>query len=257
MADHSRPVTGYPATNPQPQSNGYPSANTSYPYPNPHPYPNPNPYYNPNPNPNPYYDNAAANRRATLLRRIFAVIIAAVIITGTIIFIMWLVLRPRIPEFSIDTLNLTNFNVSPSSSLITGNWDVRFTVRNPNKKITLVYDRIQSFMFYRDDSLSSTTVPPFEQGTKNQTQVRASFAALSAYAGRRAVDGIASERTRGSISFNVRIMARVRFKAGAWRARRRLLRVLCGDLVVGVPSNGTAAGGGSLTGGPRRCRVGI
>lgn len=249
MADHSTPGTGYPAPNPHPhpqsQSNGYPSANTSYPYPNP----------NLHPNPNPYYDTTAANRRATLLRRIFAAIIAAVIITGTIIFIMWLVLRPRIPEFSIDTLTLTNFNVSPSSALITGNWDVRFTVRNPNKKITLVYDQIQAFIFYRYDSLSSTTVPPFVQGTKNQTQVRATFAASSAYAGRRAVDGIASERTRGSVSFNVRIVARVRFKAGAWRARRRFLRVLCGDLLVGVPSNGTAAGGGSLTGGPRGCRV--
>ncbi|KAK6783988.1 hypothetical protein RDI58_017442 [Solanum bulbocastanum] len=38
---------------------------------------------------------------------------------------------------------------------------------------------------------------------------------------------------RGAIGFNVRMVARVKFKAGAWRARRRFVRVYCKDLSVG------------------------
>ncbi|WMV36947.1 hypothetical protein MTR67_030332 [Solanum verrucosum] len=48
-------------------------------------------------------------------------------------------------------------------------------------------------------------------------------------------DRMNKERSRrGAIGFNVRMVARVKFKAGAWRARRRFVRVYCKDLSVGL-----------------------
>lgn len=253
MADPSRPVTGYPAPPGYPQHNPIPNGHaTAYPYAAPPPPPPQPTYYNPNPNP--YYSDPYAAQRTTFFRRIFAFLIASIIITGTIIFIVWLVLRPRIPVFRVDSFTLTNFNISPSTSLITGNWDVRFTVRNPNRKIALSYDHIEAYVFYKSESLSVTTVPPFAQGTKNETSVRATFAAASAYIENSVADGINSERSRGSVVFNVRMLARVRFKAGVWRARKRLLTVFCRDLSIALSSNSS---GGSLTGGSRECRVGL
>ncbi|KAA8544330.1 hypothetical protein F0562_022341 [Nyssa sinensis] len=259
---NSRPVTGYPATGyPQPQSNTnpncYPSAHptystttttagTAYPYAAPPPQTT---YYNPNP----YYGQNYTNPRATFLRRLFAILIASFIITGTVVFIIWLVLRPRLPEFRVDSVSLSNFNVSPSSQ-ITGNWDVRFTVRNPNHKITLYYDRIEASVYYKSQPLSDTTMPPFVQDTKNETAVRATFAASSTYVDGWVVNAINQDRTRGRVGFNVRLFSRVRFKAGAWRARRRFLRVYCPDLNVGITSNNA---GGTLVSGSRQCRVGI
>ncbi|CAK9174812.1 unnamed protein product [Ilex paraguariensis] len=250
---HSRPVTGYPAATPaQPSTNpnGYSTTNTAYPYVAPppphHPYYAQNPYY--------HQQNPYAAQRATFIRRIFAVIIAAFIITGTIIFIVWLILRPRLPEFRVGSVAVSNFNLSSSTSLISGNWDVGFTVRNPNKKIKLYYDHIDARVFHGSDSLAATTVPPFYQTTRNMTTIKASFAASGAYVDRRVVDGINSERNSGSVSFDVSMVAMVRFKAGAWRPRRRFLRVFCGDLRVGLTGNGNR---GSLIGGASQCRVGI
>lgn len=247
MADANRPVTGYPA--PNQNGNVPPASNTGYPYAAPPPH-----YYNQQYYPQTNYQNDPyAARRANFLRRIFGIMIAAVIITGTIMFIVWLVLRPRLPEFRVDSLSVSAFNLS--NNQLTGTFDLHFTVGNPNKKIALAYDNMESDMFYRNSLLSSTNLPPFTQATRNETSMRAEFAALSSYVEKGIADDINGERGKsGNVVFNVRMLMTVRFKAGIWRARRRLLKVFCGDLAVALSSNGK---NGSLNSGPRQCRVGL
>ncbi|XP_076921316.1 NDR1/HIN1-like protein 10 [Bidens hawaiensis] len=228
MSDHSRPVTGYPA---------YPT--TAYP-------PQPQPTYF-HVTPNPY----ASRPRATFVHRFFAFLIGCILITGIIVFIIWLVLRPQIPQFRVQTLTLTHFNLS-STSLISGNWDLGFVARNPNSKITLYYDEIGAAVYYKSDSISETTVPPFVQGTRNESALKAMFASVNAYVDGR--DGINEERSQGTVSFNLRMVTRVRFQAGSWWARRRVLRVYCPDLSVRVNANGN---NGSLVGGLKQCSVGL
>lgn len=163
---------------------------------------------------------------------------------------MWLILRPQVPQFRVQAFTLTNFNVS-SSNLVTGNWDASFDVRNPNDKIVLYYDHLEAAVFYKGESIAETTVAPFMQGKKNQTSVKASFAALNAY-----VDNGNGIKGTGSVEFNLRMVARVRFKAGAWWARRRILRIYCPDLNLPV-GDGKNSTGGSLSGGAKNCRVGF
>ncbi|PON78814.1 Late embryogenesis abundant protein [Parasponia andersonii] len=257
MADPSRPVTGYPAqsyplpptaaanSNPNPNGVGYPYPAAPQP-PYHHPYPN-------NPNPNYAYPYNYDASRATFLRRLIAAMIAFFIISASIIFIIWLVLRPRLPKVRVDSLSLTNFNTS-SSPAISGNWDVGFAVYNPNKKMSITYDEIGSEVFYKSAFLSETRISPFSQGTRTQTAINATFSAANSYVDDWVVKGIDADRGRGTVNFNVRVLARVGFRTGGWRLRRRLLRVLCENVGVGLSSS---SGSGKLVGGARECRVGI
>ncbi|XP_059314917.1 NDR1/HIN1-like protein 10 [Lycium ferocissimum] len=261
MNDPNRPpVTGYPAPTqpPPPQNpNGYtqPPPGTAYPYAAPPPssaayYHNNNPYYQQQP-PHPYA--AVATQRATFLRRVIAIAIASMVITATFVFIVWLILRPKLPEFRVDSLSVSNLNLN--NSLISANWDLRFTVKNPNKKMTLYYDEVALAVFYDYESLSDTTVAPFYQEKRAETGEKASFATKGSYVNNRVFDDMSKERERrGVIGFNVRMFARIRFKAGAWRARRRFIRVYCRGLDVGV---GSGKSSGNLIGGSRQCRVGL
>ncbi|KAL8147937.1 NDR1/HIN1-like protein 10 [Apium graveolens] len=234
----TRPVTGYPA---HPNPNGY-SSGTAYPYAAAPP-PN-NGYYTQNP----YYNRTDPQR--AFIRRLFAIIISCIIISGTVLLIIWLILRPRVPEFRVDSLSVSNFNIS--SSLLSGNWDVQFTVRNPNKKITVKYDRIDADVFYKSEGLASTTLPPFSQGKRNETKVRATFGAIGAYVEDWVVRDVSGDRGKGSVKFSVRLLARARFKAGAWGTRKRYVRVLCRDVPVGLT---LSSGRGAMVGGARECRV--
>ncbi|GER51633.1 late embryogenesis abundant protein [Striga asiatica] len=256
--DPNRPVTGYPAP-PNAQTNGYPphpaTGPAAYPYaagPPPS-----NPYYNyPS---NPYYPQGyqydpESAQRATCLRRIFAFVIGLVVILGTITFIVWLVLRPQLPEFRVDSFSISNFTLG-NNSLVSFTSEIRLTARNPNKKMRLAYDHIVAEIFYKSESLSETTVPPFWQDTRNETSLTANFAAAGSFVERPVADEMNSDRSRsGNVNFNLRMLSRVKFEAKAWRTRRRFLKVFCGDLIVGIPSNGRP---GVLIGRPQQCRVGI
>ncbi|KAH6837175.1 hypothetical protein C2S53_019155 [Perilla frutescens var. hirtella] len=258
MEDRNRPVTGYPASNPQP--NGYttaanpPPSGTAYPYAAAAPPPSAyyyqsNPYHNQN-----YQYDPDSVRRATCLRRIFAFVIGLVVIFGTVTFIVWLVLRPQLPEFRVDSFAMSNFTLG-NDSLIYFTSEVKLTARNPNKKMTLAYDHIETAIYYKSYSLSDTTVAPFYQETKTETSLAAKFAAPGSFVDKAVVDGVNGERGNGgNVNFNLRMVSRVRFEAKAWRTRRRYLKVFCGDLFVGLPTNGRS---GALTGGPKQCRVGI
>lgn len=224
------PVTGYPL-----------STDPNAPYPPPPIYPNPPPY------------SYSSPRAATLFSRFVFTMVAFLVVTvGAVFFIMWLVLRPRTPEFRVDSLSATSFNLSSSS--VTGRWDVGFTITNPNKKMSVSYDRVESSLYYHWAFLAASPLPPFRQPTRNRTAVSASFAASAAYIDPPVADGLSADRSLGSVRFAVRLLARVSFRAGAWRPRRRLLRVLCRDLVVNFPANSSA---GKLAGGSRECWVGL
>lgn len=83
------------------------------------------------------------------------------------------------------------------------------------------------------------------------TSLTVRLAAAARFVETAAVDGVNGERrSNGNVVFNLRIFSRIGFKAKAWRARRRYLKVYCGDLVVGIPANGRP---GTLSGGLRRC----
>lgn len=154
----------------------------------------------------------------------------------------------------MDSLSVTNFNIS-SASFLSANFDVGITARNPNGKLTLKYDDIVASVYFRSYSLSETTLPPFTLPKKNETSMKAGLAAVRTYVGGDAANGINGERSgNGNVAFNLRMVMSVRFKAGAWKTRRRYLKVFCGDLSVGVSSNSS---NGTLLGGAKQCRVGI
>ncbi|KAL3610948.1 hypothetical protein D5086_001968 [Populus alba] len=243
-SDPSRPATGYPVV-PNGTYQAPPPAGSAYPYQAPPPHQPTYPYtYNTN--------QTYPNQRAIFLRRL---IIALIIFTGilfTILFICWLVIRPHFPEFRVTSLSISNFNVSSSSSTVTGTWNARYQVSNPNKKMKISYNEIQTSIFYKSEVLSRTRIPPFRQGKRNVTDIDVEYGATSSYIGQRTVSQINSDEGRGLVSFNLRIVADAGFKAEGFWTRRRLLRVYCNDVAVGISRNGRS---GNLTGGAMRCSV--
>ena len=238
MTDASRPATGYPA----PPHNGYPPPQQQNYY-----YPNHNPY-----NHQQYYPSQP---RATFFRRFFAALIAVFIIFGVILLIVWLVLRPKIPSFSVQSLSVSSLNLTSSPPpQISASFSLHFSVANPNHKLHVYYDEIEARLFYRNSLIAFNQLPPFDQATKNLTTMDATLVASSAYLDATSANKFNADRSRGTVKFDVQVMALVRFKAGGWRARRRFLRVFCDNLNVGFSGNSSK---GILFGGPYHCAVGI
>ncbi|XP_022756022.1 NDR1/HIN1-like protein 10 [Durio zibethinus] len=235
MEDSSRPVTGYPVQN----LNGYtppPPATSGIA----HPYVNTNPY--------PYYPAPPPqNPRLTFFRRLFVAFSILLIIFGIVLLILWLVLRPKLPVFSIQFLSLSNFNAS--NQRVSAAWNAQFQVSNPNKKLSISYGDVVSLVFHEDYFLTETRIGPFVQGRRNVSTVEASYSVVDSFADGKVVDAMNGEMTRGEIKFNVKVKALVAFRYGRWRGRRRILRAWCNDVALTGPS-------GKMTGGPKKCSVG-
>ncbi|CAH8389565.1 unnamed protein product [Eruca vesicaria subsp. sativa] len=233
---NSRPANGYPY--PYPYPNQPPAVADGYP-PTAYQYQNYNPYYTPEPNP-----------RDVLIRRIAL----AVMISFTIIFfILFIFITPllglQLPNVYLNSLSLSNFNVSDSH--LTGNWDLRLRFENPNSKMSLYYDTVLLGVYYNDEYLSQTRVLSFGQGTKDQTPINATLSVSGTYVGERLVDSIAKERVeKGSVEFDLRMASWVRFRYGVfWKWG--YVRVYCDDVAVGVSGNSSS---GKMVGSEMRCK---
>ncbi|WOL15542.1 hypothetical protein Cni_G24323 [Canna indica] len=254
------------ASDPKPIATGYPApaAGAAYPY---HAPPPPSYYHNgapPPPQPH-YYPPAYAaappppRYNTTFLRRLLLVAVSFFILLGLIVLIIWLVLRPRLPEVSVSSFSISGFNLSasqPQSPQLSGNFDLNLTVHNPNGKMGIYYDRVTAAVLYGSDTLSETFLAPFYQWKGETTALPARLVAAGEYVDSDVVKGINSERGRGdgAVSFHVRVLAWVRFRSGAWRTRWHVLRIYCDNVPIGFRNGSTAATTGSLVGStPKKC----
>ncbi|KAK9291186.1 hypothetical protein L1049_009374 [Liquidambar formosana] len=248
-------VTGYPAQ-PSQIAAGYPPpttfpVTTAYPYAVPPPAVFSQTYHPPSPPRWRYYRDGG---RSTLLCRLVSAVFAVLFAIAIFFFIIWLILKPRLPEFQVDSASVAPLNVTKTE--LSATWDITFRVRNPNEKLSVYYHRIEAWVVYgEEDLLYGTDLPPFYQEKRNETTVEAQLAVVSDTADGYVLRAISEEKARGLVSFDVRVLALINFRKGVWQTRRHLLRASCEGVIFGfsAPNNGT----GTLMGGPRACKVGL
>lgn len=123
------------------------------------------------------------------------------------------------------------------------------TVDNPNHKLKVYFDRVQSFVYYGEDFLSSSSVDPMFLNTKARDVMKLKLSTNNTdrhVVGDWVLDDMMRERNDGTVKFNVRMLVFSTFKSGVWWTRQATLKVFCEDLkvdFVGNAMNGTLAGG--------------
>ncbi|GMI96705.1 NDR1/HIN1-LIKE, ARABIDOPSIS NDR1/HIN1-LIKE 10, YELLOW-LEAF-SPECIFIC GENE 9 [Hibiscus trionum] len=173
-----------------------------------------------------------------LLKLLLKIIISLVVIIGLAVLIFWLIFRPNEVKFHVTDVRLTEFSLD-SNSTMRYNLAVNITVRNPNRRIGIHYDRIEARAYYEDQRLQSVALTPFYQGHKNTSLLNPVFRGEQfVRLGAGEVADFNEERISGIYSIDVKLHLRIRFKVGRVRTSRFRPRIEC-DLKV--PLNGTAA----------------
>ncbi|KAL2554201.1 Protein YLS9 [Forsythia ovata] len=92
---------------------------------------------------------------------------------GHIIFICWLIFRPNAVKLYATNASLTEFTLD--NNTLHYNLALNLTIRNPNKRIGIDYDRIEARAFYEDERFASTELTPFYQGHKSTNSLTPEF----------------------------------------------------------------------------------
>ncbi len=183
------------------------------------------------------------DKRRKLFRRIFAGILIFLLIALIIILLVWAILRPTKPKFVIQDATVYAFNVS-SPNLLTSNFQVTISSRNPNDKIGIYYDRLDIYAVYRQQQITyRTEIPPTYQG-HNEINIWSPFvygtdvpvAPYNALL-------LNQDADTGFIPLMFKIDGRVRWKVGTFTTGKYHLHVTCpAQISFGPKQNGIPLG---------------
>ncbi|XP_075638860.1 NDR1/HIN1-like protein 10 [Castanea sativa] len=166
-------------------------------------------------------------------------IVALIVIIVLAIFICWLILQPRIFKVHITDAKLTQFNFTNNNNNLQYKLDLNITLRNPNKKMAIYFDKIEANAFYEGQRFDTEnlTVWGFKVERKSTHFLNATFAGQQwMVLGANELD-FNEQKSVGVYSIDLKCYLRIRFRIGDFIGGNHKPKVRCG-LKVPLISNG-------------------
>ncbi|CAH2079577.1 unnamed protein product [Thlaspi arvense] len=165
------------------------------------------------------------------------VLILLIVIVGAAVGILYLVFRPKLPDYNIDRLQLTRFTLNQDSSLSTA-FNVTITAKNPNEKIGIYYeDGSRISVLYMQTRLSNGSLPKFYQGHENTTVILVEMTGFTQNATVLMMTLEEQQRLTGIIPLRIRVTQPVRIKLGKLKLMEVKFLVRCGVSVDSLAAN--------------------
>lgn len=147
--------------------------------------------------------------------------------------ILYLVFRPKLPKYSVTSLQVSNLQVNNSDNSLSAAFNVAITARNPNKKIGIYYKEGSNIsVWYGDTNLCHGALPAFYQGHQNTTILNVSLAGQTQFGSTLMSSLLEEQQQTGTIPLNLKVRVPVRVKFGSLKLRKVKFLVRC-KLVVG------------------------
>ncbi|OIT02634.1 PREDICTED: protein YLS9-like [Nicotiana attenuata] len=161
-----------------------------------------------------------------------SLIILLLIIIAAIGGILYLVFKPKIPQYSVDNLRISDLRLNFDMSLY-ARFNVRITAVNPNKKIGIYYEKGSRLsVWYKNTQLCQGSIPKFYQGHQNKTVLDVALTGQSQY-GNTLMSAIQEAAQTGRIPLDLKIKVPVSVKLGKLKLRK--VKIL-GDCLLIVDS---------------------
>ncbi|KAL8217073.1 hypothetical protein R6Q57_023910 [Mikania cordata] len=167
------------------------------------------------------------HNKKKIIKRILIGLAILVAILLLIFFITWAILQPKKPQFVLQDATIYGFNVS-APILLSSNFQVTVSARNPNSKIGIYYDQLTIFATYHSQQITYfTVIQPVYQGHKDLNVwspfVYGTNVPVAPYNGA----ALSQDQSNGAIGLVIKINGRVRWKVGSFISGRYHLHVTC------------------------------
>lgn len=157
-----------------------------------------------------------------------AVILLALV--GLLILVFWLVVRPSLLRYSVEKAHVQGFNLTGNT--LSATFNLTIDARNPNRKVSVYYDRVDVAVWYGGQMLAFNEVAPFYQPQWETRALKVDAAARSTPLLGSVSASLKRERAAGATAVEVRVRAWVRFKVGLLKTDHYILRAYCSPVVV-------------------------
>jgi hypothetical protein len=158
------------------------------------------------------------------------------VILGITALILWLVLRPQAPHYSVQQIQFQKFSVdadqhgsNQQQAMSVLNADIQLTIEanNPNKHIGILYDSITTSASYDGNEFGNVVIPPFYQGHHNITDVTSQLKIVNYPLTQTVASSLRTDIANNSVPFRVRTSVKARVKIGSYKSFAFWVHVTC------------------------------
>ncbi|GAU44221.1 hypothetical protein TSUD_399850 [Trifolium subterraneum] len=145
---------------------------------------------------------------------IWKLVIAIIILIVLAILIFFFIVQPHSFKFSVKEAKLTEFNYN--NNTLRYNLMLNFTAHNPNKKLTIYYDKMEGRVSYEGTRFATMDdVNSFRQDTKKTNRISGVFSGQRVVVfDHDQVSDIERDKKDGAFHFDVKLYFRIRFRLG-------------------------------------------
>lgn len=167
--------------------------------------------------------------RRKLYRRLLIGIAALLGLIAFVVFLVWVILRPSKPHFTLQDVTVYNFTASPSPPYtLTTTMQMTITTTNPNDRIGIYYVKLDVYGTYRNQQISLPAVMPQAYQGHREVTVWSPFLSgdtvpISPYL----QQYLAQDLNAGAVLVNIKIDGQLKWKVGTWISGKYHLDVNC------------------------------
>ncbi|KAL6585152.1 hypothetical protein OROMI_004441 [Orobanche minor] len=167
---------------------------------------------------------------------IVLIILLLAAIAGAVFYVFY---RPHRPSFSVNSLQLSRFNLTDTS--LTTAFNLSLTARNPNMKIDFYYDQISVKILSGDVGIGDGSFAGFTHVRKKTTTLRTSISSSNnPIPAGTDISALKSSLRSRKLPLKIQLDTKVVVKAGKIKTAKLRIRVACDGIKVSVPSGKTA-----------------
>lgn len=155
---------------------------------------------------------------------------------SALIFLVWLLLHPTKPQFSLKQVDVYLLNLS-APHLLNSSIQATLLSTNPNKKVGVYYDILQVYVSYKGQQITlHTSLPPFYQAHEESDLLSASLVGNGLPVAPSFGYEVGRDQMAGNLALNLKGNGCLRWKVGTWVSGRYRFNINCIAIMPFGPS---------------------
>jgi len=179
------------------------------------------------PPPSSSYGTSSSGRAFATFLTIFLLLI------GVTLLVLWLVYRPHKPHFTVVGAAIYGFNTT-SPPLLSATLQFNVLIKNPNKRVSVYYDRFSAFVSYRNQAITpQVMLPPLFLEKHSQVSLSPVIGGTAVPVSVEVSNGLMVDEAYGVVGLKLVFLGRLKWKAGTIRSAHYGFYGKC-DVLIGL-----------------------
>ncbi|KAJ8535857.1 hypothetical protein K7X08_034258 [Anisodus acutangulus] len=149
--------------------------------------------------------------------------------------IFWVLYRPKTPSFNVQSLQVSQFNLT--STKFASKFNLTVIAHNPNKKISFFYDPININFSTDDVDIGDGSLPAFIHDTKDSKTLKTIVSSTGKTLDDSEISTLRSKlKNKNNLPLEIKLDTKVKVKVGSLKTKKVGIRVNCDGIKISVPS---------------------